>query len=272
MFQILDGKKLARNFFCYLQKEIKSLSVKPHLLVLMVGQDRASQIFVRRKKEICHSLGVSFSLVTLSASSPAPKICQVLRLAIKQKNPHGVVVQLPLPQGINRDQVLKCIPKKMDVEGFKNRAIVSPVALGIAALLAEYKIGVKGRKVAVVGAGKLVGEPTARLMQKIGASVKVYDQNIKALAAQVKKADIIISGVGKPNLIRGTMIKKGAVVVDAGTSWKAGKIQGDVEVASVKKKASFLAPVPGGVGPMTVMMLLMNLVELVNNVKCKNPR
>ncbi len=267
MFHILDGEKLAQKFIQYLQNEVKNLPAKPHLLVLMVGKNRASQIFVRKKGKICRMLGINFSLKIIRAPFSTKRVCQILGLAIKQKKPHGVVVQLPLPKGVNTDQVLKCIPKEMDVEGFNNHAIVSPVALGIVTLLTEYKITIKGRKIAVVGAGKLVGRPTARLMKRLGAKVKIYDQDVKNLAGHLREADIIISGVGKPHLIQGTMIKRGAVVVDAGTSLQAGKILGDVDVTSAREKASFFAPVPGGVGPMTVVMLLMNLVELVKKIK-----
>ena len=136
------------------------------------------------------------------------------------------------------------------------------MARGIAALLREYGLSVKNKNIAVVGAGRLVGKPVSKLLRDLGGKVKVFDRETKDLAGKIRKADIVISGAGKPNLIQGAMLKPGAVVIDAGASMAAGKIQGDVDFTTVSSRASYLAPVPGGVGPLTVAMLLVNLVEL----------
>jgi len=263
MFQLLDGKKLAKKVLRELKKDIQRLPVKPRLLVFMIGENCASRIFVRKKQEACQSLGIVFRLKKISAALATAQVCRVIAEEIKNFSPNGVMAQLPLPSDLNTIKVLKCIPRKMDVEGFNGGKMISPVGRGIVALLNEYGLSVSNRNIAVVGAGRLVGKPVSRLLRDLGGKVKIYDRETKNLAEKIKKADIVISGVGKPGLISGAMLKSGAVVIDAGTSMVAGKIQGDVDLKTVCSRASYLAPVPGGIGPLTVAMLLANLVELI---------
>ena len=262
MIKILDGKKLAKKVLDELKKDIQKLPNKPRLLVLMIGENRASRVFVRKKQEACRILGIIFRLKKISSKFSTARVCRVMAEEIKNFAPDGIVIQLPLPSGINTTKVLACIPRRLDVEGFAGGKIISPVARGIAALLREYGLSVKNKNIAVVGAGRLVGKPVSKLLRDLGGKVKVFDRETKDLAGKIRKADIVISGAGKPNLIQGAMLKPGAVVIDAGASMAAGKIQGDVDFTTVSSRASYLAPVPGGVGPLTVAMLLVNLVEL----------
>jgi len=163
-------------------------------------------------------------------------------------NNSGVVIQLPLSENLNTEEILNLIPSEKNIE------VSSPVVCGIAHILKEYKISLKGKNIVLVGKGRLVGRPLTAWLKKQKLAVSNIDK--------IKKADIIISGVGKPNLVTGDMVKKGVVVIDAGTSFRHGKLLGDVDFKDVSKKASYITPVPGGVGPMTVACLLKNLVKL----------
>jgi len=267
MAQILDGKKLAKKFLVEIKKEVKRLKKKPRLLVFLVGKDHASEIFVRAKERACLGVGIDFVLERITAQTPTLKICEIIKQKDKEESPDGIVVQLPLPRGVNVDQVLRCIPSTKDVDSLTSDLVESPLVLAIITLLSEYGIEFKDRKVVVVGAGRLVGQPVSNMARRLGGLVKVCDLKTKNLQKETQGADILISGVGKPGLIRASMIRQGAVVVDAGTSFLGSKVKGDVNFPEVLKKASFITPVPGGVGPMTVVMLLTNLIELT---KIKN--
>ncbi len=261
--QILDGRKLAKKFLKEIKKEVRTLSKKPRLLVFLAGGDRASEVFVCAKKKACAEIGIDFVLEKIPLGNSTDDICQIITKKDREENPDGIVVQLPLPRGIDPDKVLACIPREKDVDSLSGDLVKSPLALAIIALLSEYKIGLKDRRVVVVGAGRLVGQPVSDLFRSLGARVRVCDFLTRDLKKETLDADILISGVGQAGLISAPMVKEGAVVVDAGTSFVRGKIKGDVDFASVKEKASLIAPVPGGVGPMTVAMLLINLLDLI---------
>jgi len=186
----------------------------------------------------------------------------------------GVVIQLPLPESLqNNDQeILNIVPQEKDIDILSeenlgkfytgNLSVLPPVVGAISHLLNSYKISVKGKDILLVGAGRLVGFPLAIWLLKQKATVSVINEFTEDASFFLKKADIVISGVGKPNLIKGSMVKNGVVIIDAGTSLRKGKLKGDVDFKSVSKKASHIAPVPGGVGPLTVAYLLENLVKL----------
>jgi len=267
MAQILDGRKLAKKFLKEIKKEVRTMTKKPRLLVFLAGRDQASEVFVRAKKKACAEVGIEFALKKIPPESSTDDICQIIKNKDRQENPDGIVVQLPLPSGVDPDKILACIPREKDVDSLSGDLVKSPLALAIIALLSEHKIGLKDRRVVVVGAGRLVGQPVSDLFRSLGARVKVCDFLTRDLGKETLGADILISGVGKAGLISAPMVKEGAVVVDAGTSFVRDKIRGDVDFVSVKEKASLIAPVPGGVGPMTVAILLMNLLDLI---KAKN--
>lgn len=260
---ILDGKALANKYLQYIQKEIKADKLSPLLLIFLIGDDPASQIFVRAKAKVCNDLGVNISIQRLEINLSEKDLRAKVNSLIKDINPDGVIIQLPLPNNFNIDNVLKCIPPSLDVDHLNNGPVKSPVVLAISALLAEYKIQVQNKKVVVVGAGRLVGKPVASLMGVLGAKVTVCDIRTKNLEAETKAADILITGVGQKGLITDQMLKKGVAVIDAGTCYIDGKVYGDVDSASIQPIASCLAPVPGGIGPMTIAMLLMNLLALI---------
>jgi len=271
--KILDGKKLADEILRKLKKEIKTKRLKLKLAVVLVGEDSASKVFIRKKQEACKRIGVNFELSEFPSKISRSKLKKEIDKIVKNPANSGIVIQLPLPRGFNPQEFLNLIPPEKNIEVF------SPVVCAISYLLKEYRISLKGKKIVLVGTGRLVGLPLALWLSKEKANFEVLDKFTKNISSFVKKADIIISGVGKPNLIAGKMVKRGVVVIDAGTTFRKpasakasasgqtksvgkGKLVGDVDFKSVAKKASYITPVPGGVGPLTVACLLENLVKI----------
>lgn len=242
---ILDGKKLSQKILEELKKKIAGQKLK--MAAILVGDDKNSKIFLRQKEKACKFVGVDFQLYKFPENISQNDLAQKIKNICGEKN-NGIIIQLPLPKHINTQETLDLIPTEKDIDALSGKSlnppILSPVLCGILKLFKEYKIDFKNKKVAVVGKGILVGRPVIRWLKK---------QHID-ISDDIKKADIVISGVGKLGfIITGGMVKKGAVVVDAA---------GDVDFKSVAPRASFITPVPGGVGPMTVACLIDNLVSM----------
>lgn len=244
--KILNGKKLAEKILDNLKSQVKKKRLKLKLAIVLVNRDPVSAIFIRQKQKACRKVGIDFELFKFSSRISAVKLKKEIRKIAENPDNSGIVIQLPLPRNLNTEKILNLIPAEKNIE------ILSPVVCGIEHILKEYKISLKGKNIVLVGRGRLVGRPLAGWLRK----QKIKFSNID----KIKKADIIISGAGKPNLIKGGMVKKGAIVIDAGTSFGQGKLLGDVDFKNVSKKASYITPVPGGIGPMTVACLLKNLV------------
>lgn len=266
---ILDGKKLAEEMLERLRKEIKKIS-PIRLAVVLVGNNPASLNFIKQKQKTAEKIGVSFKLYGFKENITEKKLIKELIKIVKDKANDGIVVQLPLPKHTDEQKILNIIPHKKDVDALSqdNQLVESPTASGIMELLKKYGIEVKGKRVIIIGKGKLVGKPLALIMKKAGTKLITCGQKTKNLASKTVKADILVSATGRLNLIKENMVKKGAVVIDAGfTRHKRRdgvyKIRGDVDFERVKEKASYITPVPGGVGPMTIAMLFTNLVKLV---------
>ncbi len=284
MATLLDGKQVSRKVFLELKPEIEKINARLHphklrLVIIMVGSHSASEVFIKRKKEAGTALGITVDICRFSEHIATNKLRAQVAAIARDKTVHGIVVQLPLPAHINEQKILDAVPaeKDVDVLGYKaagkfytnNREFqVLPSTLaGILRLLHEYGIDdFVGKNVIVVGAGKLVGKPAINYFMRKEASASAF--NIRSKTSDKQKAlqiaDIIISGAGVPRLITGDMVKDGVIVVDAGTSKdpQTDKLVGDVDFASVEPKASYITPVPGGVGPMTVAMIFYNLVQL----------
>ena len=257
---ILDGKKLSGEILEGLKDDIlrtTGVRKKLTLAAVLVGDDSQSKIFLRQKEKACNFVGVDFQLYRFPENISQEELAEEVKKIARHKLCHGIVIQLPLPIHIDAEKILSLIPAEKDVDVLSGKkmmaGVLSPVLAGILALLKEYKIEFQGKNVAVAGRGILVGKPVADWLERHGANVFMADKKTGDIADIAKKADIVISGAGEPNLITGDMIKKGAVVIDA---------SGDVEQKSVAKKASYLTPTPGGVGPMTVAMVLKNLLIL----------
>lgn len=272
--KILNGKKLAGKILARVRINIKNRRKKLGLAVISVGDNPISKIYIRQKEKICLKMGIIFRLFKFPAGIKLEKLKRDIKEIVQDRDNSGIIIQLPLPSNFNTQEILNLIPPEKDIDVLsetslgkfsqKTLSILPPVVSGIANLLKKYKIKIKGKNILIIGIGRLVGYPLAIWFLHENATVSVINKYSKDIISFTKKADILISGVGKPNLIRGNMVKKGAVVIDAGTSVENGKLKGDVDFKSVSKKAGYITPVPGGVGPMTVACLVDNLVILYN--------
>ena len=276
---ILDGKKVSKEIKETLKKEIDGYISKglrrPGLVVILVGDDPASQIYVRRKRETSESIGINSVCITLPKEISEEDLIETVKKYNEDESIDGILVQLPLPPHINTNKILETIRPDKDVDGFHpenvgrlatgiGKGVVPCTPLGIWLLLKHYNIDVFKKDVVIVGASNIVGKPMSLVFLKDEKStITVCHKNTKDLKTHTKKADILVVAVGKPKLITEDMVKEGAVVVDVGINrLENGKIVGDVDFEGVKNKVSAITPVPGGVGPMTVASLLVNTLHL----------
>lgn len=280
---LIDGKKIAAEIRNELKEKISQLKVEgknvPGLVAIIVGDDPASQIYVSSKSKACEEIGMKSKTVNLYADISEEELLSIIKSFNEDKNYHGILVQLPLPKHINEDHVIEAISPKKDVDGFHPISVgnlvigkdtfASCTPAGIQELLIRYKIDTAGKHLVVVGRSNIVGKPIANIMlQKAkGANsiVTIVHSAAKDISYYTKQADILIAAIGKPEMIKASMVKDGVVVIDVGinriqdsTKPKGYRIVGDVDFDEVSKKASFITPVPGGVGPMTIAMLLSN--------------
>lgn len=254
--------------------------LKPKLVVIMVGQHPASQAYVRNKEKACEKAGIVFELMKFPDSIAQETLLNEIEKLNNDSSVSGFIVQLPLPPHIETPKVFRAIEPKKDVDGFTayniGKMTLSPdfedlppaTPLGIIKLLDYYDIPVQGKEVVIVGHSNLVGKPVGTMLLNRNATVTtchIYTQN---LSAHTQKADILISAVGKPNLITADMVKDGAVVIDVGINkLDDGRLVGDVDFEAVSPKTSFITPVPGGVGPMTVAALILNTIRAAERQK-----
>lgn len=269
MVTILSGEKLAKNILANLKKkQHKNLS----LAVVQVGDNHVSLKYIAEKEKVAKDLGIGFRLVLYPSTVSQAILMKGIQKLGKDKKISGIIVQLPLPKHLDTQTILDTIPQGKDVDVLSSASfaefvlrtlpILPPTVAAISLLLQKTKRKLEGVQVAVVGAGRLVGLPVSVWLAQQGAIISLIQKETKDIPQLVQQADIVISGVGKSGLITGSMIKKGAVVIDAGTSVESGKSHGDVDFKSVSQKAGYLSPVPGGVGPLTVAFLLSNLITL----------
>jgi len=263
MAVMMDGKKLADKLARGLRGKFKNVG---QLAAVLIGNNLASVMYLKKKKEMAEELGAKFELHRLPAKSSAKIVANVICKLNDNKSVAGIIVQLPLPKHLDPSLIVNMISPDKDVDGLTDANIISgrilpATAAGILKLLAEYKITLRNKKIVLVGFTRLLNLPLSLYFTQRGNPVTVLQEGTKNFD-ELKKADVVITAAGKPNLIKGKDIKAGAVVVDAGISQVGGKVRGDCEFSSVSKRAGYLTPVPGGVGPMTVVSLLMNLLEL----------
>jgi methylenetetrahydrofolate dehydrogenase (NADP+)/methenyltetrahydrofolate cyclohydrolase len=270
---ILDGKSLAKKIKHNIKQEVKHLERKPKLTVVLVGDDQASLVYVKNKVQACADVGFSSQLDMFEKDVEESIVLNHIKSLNEQEDVDGILVQLPLPAHISMQNIIDAIDPSKDVDGFHpqnmgklfsgdlENAFIPCTPLGIKLLLDEYNIDLKGKNVCIVGAGFIVGKPLSMLMLNYDATVSVCHKYTKDILEYTKTADILISATGVPFLIKDYMVKDGAVVIDVGISKVSGKIVGDVDFESVSQKASFITPVPGGVGPMTVATLLLNTLK-----------
>jgi len=277
---ILDGKKLSSKIKEELKSEVeelKSQGITPGLAVILVGNDPASHTYVRMKRNACQDVGIYSVVHEFPENITEKELLSTIDMINENPNIHGLLIQLPLPKHIDTTKVLERVSPKKDVDGFhpynmgrlvEGLDTFAPCTpLGVMELFKEYNIDLVGKDVCVVGASNIVGKPMWALLVNAWATVDICHIETRDLAAHTKRADIVIVGVGKPNLITADMVKEGVIVVDIGINkLPNGKLVGDVDFDEVSKKASYITPVPGGVGPMTIAMLLKNTVKAAKNL------
>ena len=275
----LDGKKLAQTIRNELKNDISALAlsgVVPGLAVILVGDDPASHAYVGMKAKACKEVGIYSITHEMPSSISQDEILSTIEMMNNNPHIHGILVQLPLPAHIDTTKVLQAITPSKDVDGFHPYNVGRLVAgldsfvpctpLGVMKLLDAYRIDVKGMNAVVVGASNIVGKPMASLLLNANATVDICHIYTKDLASHTRNADILCVGVGKAGLIREDMVKEGAIVIDIGINKVGDKLVGDVDYEAVAPKCSYITPVPGGVGPMTIAMLLSNTVKAAKNL------
>lgn len=267
----MSGKELAEAIKNCLAEEISSKKLKLKLAVILIGNDPASEKYVSIKEKECNKIGIGFELIRFEKNAAQETVINVIEKLNSDKKVTGIIVQLPLPNNFIPHEILEAIDPQKDVDGLHSinmgrlitglDGLFPATAEGVINLLRYYQIPISGKKITMVGQSNLVGKPLAQMLLNEEATVFVANEKTKKLNELTKESDIVISAAGQPNLIKANMIKKDAVVIDIGTTLKDNKIVGDVDFDKVSKKASFITPSPGGVGPMTVAMLLSNIVK-----------
>lgn len=273
MTTILDGKKLRDKIIENLKAKVDTFEEKPTLVVILVGDNPASKIYVNNKKKMAEKIGIHSEVINYPANITEAELLNKIEELNNNKKVTAILVQLPLPKHISKDNVMnKIIPSK-DVDGFtpynfgklfsgETPTVYPCTPKGILLLLDEYNIEIEGKHVVIVGRSNIVGKPLSQMMLNKNATVTICHSHTKNLSQITKTADILVSAVGK-NIIEGEMLKTDCVIVDVGIfKDENGKTRGDVDFESASKIASFISPVPGGVGPMTIASLMFNTVEL----------
>ena len=274
MAEIINGKEIAENILNNIKKEVESYDVKPTLAVIIVGNGPASKVYVKNKIKKSEFLGFNSILKELPENTTKEELLDVIKNLNEDKNVNGILLQLPLPKGLDEKDFLDEISPIKDVDGFttynsgklfkgEKPYAVACTPKGIIKLLETKNINLEGKLAVVIGRSNIVGKPIAALLLQKNATVIQAHSKTKNLPEILKLADAIISATGKEEFIKGDMVKEGAVIIDVGiTRNKNGKLTGDVDFESVNKKVSYITPVPGGVGPMTIASLMENTLEL----------
>jgi methylenetetrahydrofolate dehydrogenase (NADP+)/methenyltetrahydrofolate cyclohydrolase len=276
MAKILDGKSLAKRIREELKLKVEDLRKKgviPSLAVILVGDDPSSVVYVNMKRKACEEVGITSHLFHLPANAKQEEVVELVNDLGKREDINGILVQHPLPSHIDELSVFSAIPLKKDVDGlspmslgrlaFGRPVFVSCTALGVLELLKHYEIPIEGKDVVVMGRSIIVGKPIALLLLQNNATVTICHSKTKDIWEKTKRADILVVAIGRAEFVKGEHIKHGAVVIDCGYNRppEGGRDVGDVHFPSAEKVASFITPVPGGVGPMTIAMLLKNTIK-----------
>ena len=273
--RIIDGKALSDSIKADVAKRAQSLrerGIVPGLAVVLVGEDPASQVYVRNKAAACEKAGLHSQVIRLDAGITQKQLLDVVQQLNEDAAVHGILVQLPLPKHLDAAQVIEAIAAEKDVDGFHisnagllmtGRPLFQPCTpYGIMKMLESESIDLWGAEAVVVGASNIVGKPMALLMLAKGATVTLCNSKTRDLAAHTRRADVLVVATGRPDMITGDMIKPGAIVIDVGINrLEDGRLVGDVDFESAREVAGAITPVPGGVGPMTIAMLLVNTLE-----------
>lgn len=270
--KILDGKQIAKDYRQGLQNQVEALKEKgftPKLSVILVGNDGASQSYVRSKKKAAEKIGMISEIVHLEETATEEEVLNELNRLNNDDSVSGILVQVPLPKQVSEQKILEAINPDKDVDGFHpinigklyidEQTFVPCTPLGIMEILKRADIDLEGKNAVVIGRSHIVGQPVSKLLLQKNASVTILHSRSKDMASYLKDADVIVSAVGKPGLVTKDVVKEGAVIIDVGnTPDEDGKLKGDVDYDAVKEIAGAITPVPGGVGPLTITMVLNN--------------
>ena len=272
---LIDGKKVSRQIRNRLAEEVQELKKKtgktPGLATVLVGDDPASAVYVRNKNKICGELGFQSFEQKLSPDTSEEQLLQLVGELNSNKDIHGILVQLPLPDQIDSEKILQAIDPKKDVDGFHpvnvgklvvGNALLTPCTpTGIIELLDHYDIEISGKHAVIIGRSNIVGKPVSMLLLQRNATITICHSRTQDLEEVTRSADIIVAAVGRANFVTEEMVSEGTVVIDVGINRVDGKLTGDVDFEPVSKKASHITPVPGGVGPMTIALLMENTLK-----------
>ncbi|MBU5150213.1 bifunctional methylenetetrahydrofolate dehydrogenase/methenyltetrahydrofolate cyclohydrolase FolD [Staphylococcus aureus] len=270
--KILDGKQIAKDYRQGLEDQVEALKEKgftPKLSVILVGNDGASQSYVRSKKKAAEKIGMISEIVHLEETATEEEVLNELNRLNNDDSVSGILVQVPLPKQVSEQKILEAINPEKDVDGFHpinigklyidEQTFVPCTPLGIMEILKHADIDLEGKNAVVIGRSHIVGQPVSKLLLQKNASVTILHSRSKDMASYLKDADVIVSAVGKPGLVTKDVVKEGAVIIDVGNTLdENGKLKGDVDYDAVKEIAGAITPVPGGVGPLTITMVLNN--------------
>lgn len=265
---IIDGRSLAAKIREDVRSEILRCGIRPCLAVVMIGDDPSSAIYVRNKEKACAEIGIKNETYRLPINTSQSEAEQIVKDLAERADVHGILVQLPLPPHLDEQKLLSLIPTEKDVDGFSDKnvgslllgkeCLIACTPYGITELIKNYGIEIEGKRAVVVGRSNIVGKPVALLLLGENATVTVCHSKTRDLAQITRQADILVVAIGRAKFITADMIKPGAVVIDVGTNRVDGKLCGDVDFENAKEVAGYITPVPGGVGPMTIAMLMKN--------------
>lgn len=275
MTVIIDGKELAKKIRANLKiecEELKKKNINSKLAVIMVGEDPASKVYVRNKSRACEDVGIKYEEYLLDSKITQKELIELIEKLNNDKTINGILLQSPIPSNLDINEAFRTISPEKDVDGFNQVNVgklvlnqdtfVSCTPYGIMKMFEEYNIDLTGKNVVILGRSNIVGKPLIHCCLNKNATVTSCHSKTQNLAQKAKEADVLISAIGKANFVTADMVKDGAVVIDVGINrLDNGKITGDVDFESVKEKASYITPVPGGVGPMTIAMLMNNVIK-----------
>ena len=275
MATIIDGKNLAKKIRSNLKiecDELKKKGIVPKLAVIMVGDDPASKVYVRNKSRACDEIGIQYQEYLLSDNITQDELLKLIKKLNNDKTVNGILLQSPIPENLDINEAFKTITYLKDVDGFTPSSVgklcigedtfVSCTPLGVIKMFEEYNIDLDGKDVVILGRSNIVGRPLIQCCLQKNATVTVCHSKTNNIKEHIKRADIIISAIGKPKFVTEDMVKDNVVVIDVGINRdENGKLVGDVDFENVEKKASYITPVPGGVGPMTIAMLMHNVIK-----------
>ena len=270
MTRIIDGKKMAEDIYTELKEEVKNLEDKPGLAVILVGDDPASLVYVRNKERACKRLGLNYRLMRFPQSADKNEILSTIESLNSDKEVNGIIVQMPLPEHLEPFEIVSAIDPLKDVDGLHpdnlgrllsgKPRIIPCTPLGVIELLRRENIDIRGKNAVIVGRSNLVRRPLFHLLLSLDATVTVCHSKTTDLKEETSRADILVCAAGVPKLISADMVKEGATVIDVGINRVGDRLVGDVDFENIVGIASAITPVPGGVGPMTVAMLMKNVI------------